>query len=371
MLSGFGRLYRGETRINFFGRRRVSFLASGIVLVVAVISLFFQGLKLGMDFKGGLAFEAPVSGTLTVDSAAKVIRDAGMTESDIKIQMLSSGDNKRVRIQMGVQTSDVQKKVQAALSEASKVTIDEISVSSVSSSWGRSITIQAIQALFVFLGVIALFIAWRFEWRMALSALAALIHDLGISVGVYSFLQLEVTPATVVAFLTIMGFSLYDTIVVFDKVHDNNARFSGSKVSYGDIVNISMNQVLMRSLNTSIAALLPVISILVLGAWVLGAVALEEFALALLIGLSAGTYSSIYIAAPLLGVLKERTTEFVSMRGHLSLGADMSHLMKTGTPIGRRAAARLADALEGAEPVSIPIEALLSHPPRPRKKTRR
>jgi preprotein translocase subunit SecF len=244
--------------------------------------------------------------------------------------------------------------------------------SDLSSTWGRNITTKAIKALLIFFLIVSLFIAWRFEWRMALSAIVAMVHDVGISVGVYSVFKLEVTPATVVAFLTILGFSLYDTIVVFDKVHDNNERFSGSKVSYGDIVNVSMNQVLMRSLNTSIAALMPVLSLLVLGSGVFGAIALREFALALLVGLATGAYSSIYIASPLLGILKERSDQYRPMRGHLSIGAEMSHLMHTGAPVGRRAAARAAtEESQGSVSAPLAVETLLSHPPRPRKKSRR
>jgi preprotein translocase subunit SecF len=145
-----------------------------------------------------------------------------------------------------------------------------------------------------------LFISWRFEWRMALASIAAMIHDVLISVGVYSVLRFEVTPATVVAFLTILGFSLYDTIVVFDKVRENSTRFATARAPYADTINVSMNQVLMRSLNTSLAAVLPVLSLLIIGSGILGAVALREFALALLVGLLTGSYSSIFIAAPLL-----------------------------------------------------------------------
>jgi preprotein translocase subunit SecF len=262
--------------------------------------------------------------------------------------------------------------IQEALAKAANATVNDVSVATVSSTWGRNITVKAINALLVFFLIVSLFIAWRFEWRMALSAIAAMVHDVGISVGVYSVFKLEVTPATVVAFLTILGFSLYDTIVVFDKVHENNERFSGSKVSYGDIVNVSMNQVLMRSLNTSIAALLPVLSLLVIGSGLLGAIALREFALALLVGLATGAYSSIFIATPLVGILKERSDQYRSMRGHLSLGVDMTHLMQTGAPVGRRAAARAAsDASQGVIPAPVAVETLLSHPPRPRKKSRR
>jgi preprotein translocase subunit SecF len=164
---------------------------------------------------------------------------------------------------------------------------------------------------------------------------------------------------------------LYDTIVVFDKVHDNTSRFSGSKVSYGDVVNVSMNQVLMRSLNTSLAAVLPVLSLLVLGSGVFGAVALREFALALLVGLATGAYSSIYIATPLLGLLKERSAQYVSGRGQLSLGADLGHLMSTGAPVSRRASASASAAASEGTTARPPVEAILSHPPRPRKKSRR
>ena len=307
------------------------------------------------------------------EAKAKEILVSNKIKTDnVKVQTLTSGSTKRVRIQMGALPPATLTTIQQALAKASKSTVNDVSVSTVSSTWGRNITTKAIKALLIFFLIVSLYIAWRFEWRMALSAIIAMVHDVGISVGVYSVFKLEVTPATVVAFLTILGFSLYDTIVVFDKVHDNNERFSGSKVSYGDIVNVSMNEVLMRSLNTSIAALLPVLSLLVLGSGVFGAIALREFALALLVGLATGAYSSIYIASPLLGILKERSDLYRSMRGQLSLGADMSHLMHTGAPVGRRAAARAAtDASQGIIPAPVAVEALLSHPPRPRKKSRR
>jgi len=334
--------------------------------------LFTQGLNLGIDFKGGVAFEVPVAGTMTEAKAEEILAANKIRTDNVKIQTLTSGSNQRVRIQLGDLPVATRTTIQEALAKAANASVNDVSVSTVSSTWGRNITTKAINALLIFFLVVSMFIAWRFEWRMALSAIAAMVHDVGISVGVYSVFNLEVTPATVVAFLTILGFSLYDTIVVFDKVHDNNERFSGSKVSYGDIVNVSMNQVLMRSLNTSVAALLPVLSLLVLGSGVLGAVALREFALALLVGLATGAYSSIYIATPLLGLLKERADQYRPMRGQLSLGIDMAHLMQTGTPVGRRASARAAaDASQGLVSAPVAVETLLSHPPRPRKKSRR
>lgn len=374
MAGGMTRLFRGETTINFYGRRNIGFLASGLLILVTIISLFAQGLNLGMDFKGGVAFEVPVKGGITIAKARKVLEDNKVKADNAKLQVLSSGSNQRIRIQTDELKPGVATTVQSALAKASGNKVNDVSISEVSSTWGRSVTTKAIKALLVFLLAVSLYIRFKFkQWNMATSAIAAVIHDVVISVGVYSVFGLEVTPATVVAFLTILGFSLYDTIVVFDKVIENMDRFKGSRVSYGDIVNVSMNQVLMRSLNTSIAALLPVLSLLVLGSGVFGAVALREFALALLVGLATGAYSSIFIATPLLGILKERSPEFSAMRGQISLGSEMSHVMSTGAPVSRRArSAESAPNADASSPTPVPaVEAILSHPPRPRKKSRK
>jgi preprotein translocase subunit SecF len=372
MAGRWKRLYRGETTINFYGRRNIGFFISGFLLLFSAGSLVFQGLNLGLDFKGGVAFEVPVKGGMSTEAVRTVLEDNKVEVASAKIQTLSSGSEDRIRIQLGVLEKSVETAVKEDLIALAKVTDADVSIETVSATWGRNITISAVKALLVFMLLVSLFIAWRFESRMAAGAMSAVVHDVGISVGVYSLFGLEVTPATVVAFLTILGFSLYDTIVVFDKVHDNTERFSGSKVSYGDIVNVSMNQVLMRSLNTTVAAVLPVISLLVIGSGIMGAVALREFALALLVGLATGAYSSIYIASPILGILKERVPQYLPMRGHLSLGTDMAQLMATGAPVGRRASARAAsDVAAGIAPVAATATAILSHPPRPRKKSRR
>jgi preprotein translocase subunit SecF len=224
------------------------------------------------------------------------------------------------------------------------------------------------------------FISWRFEWRMAISSIAAMVHDVLISVGVYSLLGFEVTPATVVAFLTILGFSLYDTIVVFDKVRENTVRFQAARAPYGDIINVSMNQVLMRSLNTSLAAVLPVLSLLIIGAGIMGAVVLREFALALLVGLLTGSYSSVFIASPLLAILHERESRYRSLRGSHATGADLERLVLGGSPGGhkRESARTRRTAAETITPGGIAAPAapatpqsVLTHPPRPRKKKRR
>ncbi|MGA1362045.1 MAG: protein translocase subunit SecF [Ilumatobacteraceae bacterium] len=373
MRGAFGRLYRGETTVDFFGRRKWGFLFSGALLVITLGSVLLQGLNLGIDFKGGVAWEVPVTSTFDIEAGKEVLSAEGVEERSAKFQVLTSSGEQRVRIQAGALEPAKVTEVQQALADRAKVDLEDVSQATVSSTWGRSITNKAVRALLVFMLFVSAFISWRFEWRMAVSAIAAMVHDVGVSVGVYSVLSLEVTPATVVAFLTILGFSLYDTIVVFDKVHENTQRFSGSRVSYGDIVNVSMNQVLMRSLNTSVAAVLPVISLLVLGSGVFGAVALQEFALALIVGLATGAYSSIFIAAPLLGILKNRETAYAPQRNSLSLGAEMAHLMATGAPAGRRGAvvSRVADLESEPAAALVTAEAVLSHPPRPRKKGRR
>ena len=382
MSGRWERLYNGETTINFVGRRWWGFGFSIMAIVVTVVSLFVQGLNLGIDFEGGVAWEAPRTEQLDVESARDVLDANQIDSGNAKIQILGSASGERIRIQVDNQDEDTILAVTNDLAELAKVEANEVSVSSVSSSWGRSITEKAIRALIVFFILVSVFISWRFEWKMAVSALAAVVHDVVISVGVYSLFGFEVTPATVVAFLTILGFSLYDTIVVFDKVKDNTDRFSGSRVSYGDIVNISMNQVLMRSLNTSISSVLPVLALLVLGSGVFGAVALQEFAIALFVGLLTGAYSSIYIATPLLAIMKEREPKYRVLAGQLSLGADMAHLATVGAPVSKRQArasvavspsdsTHVSPAGGTEEAVVESVAAVLTHPPRPRKKRRR
>jgi preprotein translocase subunit SecF len=395
MSGRWHRLYHGDTAIDFYGRRKLAFAASLIAVFISIFSLLFQGLELGIDFKGGVAWEAPVSGQLTTDSAREILNENGLAGSSAKIQTLTSGSDERIRVQVGELPEETRVAVQQAFSTSAGVETIEVSVSDVSSSWGRSITEKAVRALLVFVVVASLFIAWRFEWKMAVAAIVAMLHDVVLSVGIYSLFQFEVTPATVVAFLTILGFSLYDTIVVFDCVKDNARRLTGTKASYGDVINVSMNEVLMRSINTTISTLIPVLSLLVVGSWIMGAVTLREFAVALLVGLGLGTYSSIYIAAPLLGVLKSREDAYRPYAKSLATGPDLVALIETGSVAKRRpstgrgrkssverddeyADSALMDGIvitDSSATTSTPsadaVETLLSHPPRPRKKSRR
>ena len=368
----FSRLYRGETTFNFVGRRWWGFGISIAFVVVTFISLFAQGLNLGIDFKGGVAWEVPAT-TITIEDVRAILDANKIPTGDAKIQVLNGADGKRIRAQVGEISTEARTVVQTALSAKAQVDVQEVSVASVSSSWGRSITEKAVRALLIFFVIVSMYIAWRFEWKMAIAAILAMVHDVLISVGVYATFGFSVTPATVIAFLTILGFSLYDTIVVFDKVHENTTRYSASKVSYGDIINVSMNQVLMRSINTSLAAVLPVLSLLVLGSWVMGAIALQEFALALLVGLLLGAYSSIYIATPLLAVFKGRELKFRSLQGSLRLGEEMARLGATSKKVVTRTQgdASATSTQSDIERETVMASSALSHPPRPRKNRRR
>ena len=370
----FGRLYHGETSFDFVGKRKIGFAISITLILLTLGSLFTRGLNLGIDFEGGVAWQVPSSETMDVDAARSVLEDNGVPTENAKVQTLTSGTTTSIRIQVGDQSSEVRAKVQSDLATKAQVDINDVSVNSVSSSWGRAITEKAIRALIAFMVLVGLYIAWRFEWRMAIAAILAMLHDVLISVGIYSIIGFEVTPATVVAFLTILGFSLYDTIVVFDKVKDNIEKFGPSRTSMADITNVSMNQVLMRSLNTSLAAVLPVLSLLVLGSGVFGAIALREFAIALLVGLITGSYSSIYIASPLLAIFKQRESRYKNLKGVHATGAELAHMVISGGATGaksiRRQSSDSDDAVQTSQ-VSPSSTTLLTHPPRPRKKRRR
>ena len=369
----FGKLYRGETTFNFVGRRWWGFGVSIACIVVTVISLFAQGLNLGIDFKGGVAWEVPAT-TITVEDVRAILDANEIPTSDAKIQVLNGAEGQRIRAQVGEISTEARTVVQAALSAKAGVELQEVSVASVSSSWGRSITEKAVRALLIFFVIVSMYIAWRFEWKMAIAAILAMMHDVLISVGLYAVFGFSVTPATVIAFLTILGFSLYDTIVVFDKVKDNIEKFGVSRTSMADITNVSMNQVLMRSLNTSLAAVLPVLSLLVLGSGVFGAIALREFAIALLVGLITGSYSSIYIASPLLAIFKQREARYKNLIGDHATGAELAHMVISGGATGAKSVRRQSDDAEStltAPQTSLSSTALLTHPPRPRKKRRR
>jgi preprotein translocase subunit SecF len=394
--SAFRRLYFGQTAIDFWGRRWWGFGISIALIVISLLSLATRQLNLGIDFEGGVVLDVP-AGELSVDDAEGVLTDAGVDATDADIQRRSSDSGDIIKVQIGDQPDEVREQLQQAFAEAAGVDANEVSVQSVSSTWGREITEKALRALVIFLVLVSIFISIRFEWRMALASIIAMIHDVVVSVGVYSLFGFEVTPETVIAFLTILGYSLYDTIVVFDRIKENERRLS--PLGPADLLNVSMNQVLLRSLNTSIASVMPVLSLLVVGAGIMGVTTLREFALALLVGILTGAYSSLFIAAPILAILKGNRASARLNAAHLT-GEDLRGLVVSGSLAGMVASPRAArrramtaatagsataaapgdDADTGSSPAAAPRpsvgaparpDVLLSHPPRPRKKKKR
>ena len=304
------------------------------MIVVSVVSLGVRDVNLGIDFEGGVAFDVP-AGELSVADARDIVEAHGIDGNRAKVEERESaqGDIVKVQIEESRPTSGCP--LQEAFADAAGVDAADVSVAAVSSSWGEQITRKAVIALAVFLLLFSIVIAIRFEWRMAVAAIIAMLHDVVIAAGIYSVFGFEVTPPTVIAFLTILGYSLYDTIVVFDRVKENERRIAAAGLGAADLVNVSTNQVLMRSLNTSLSALLPVISLLVVGAWLLGQVTLREFALALFIGMLTGAYSSIFVATPVLGVLKGG-----SRGGEHLVGEDLRSVVVRGVGILSPATAR-------------------------------
>ena len=368
--SIFTRLYHGETNIDFVGRRRLWFTISLVAVVISLGSLVTRGLNLGIDFEGGVVWEVPASDA-SVGDTRDAVDQFGLAGATIT--ELESDEGRVIRVEaepLGAERTD---EVTTALADLTGSDFDDVSLNEVGASWGSEITEKAVRALVVFLVLVTIYIALRFELKMAIPTLVALVHDVLITVGVYSITGLEVTPATVIALLTILGYSIYDGIVVFDKVDENTRLVSSTGgLSYGGMVNVSLNQALMRSLNTTVTALLPVLSLLVVGSWVLGAAVLEEFALALLIGLFSGAYSSIFIASPLLAWLKEREPRYRDIKRRIDArGGDaeaVAAAVTTGRPATRATVA--AASSTGAEPGARPAGAGPVIPPRPRKKTR-
>ena len=295
-MSSIKEIFGGRSTIDFQPKWRRTLLVSGILLVGSLALLLTRGLNLSIDFDGGGVWEVPVSSDITVADA----RDALPALADARIQLVGGTSGEILRVQSGTEAVARSAEIVESLAELAGVTNDDVSTSTIGPTWGDRITASALWALGWFFLAVALYLAWRLEWRMAVGALAAVVHDLVITAGVYSLFGFEVSPATVIALLTILGYSLYDTVVVFDKVLENERGPVGQKLDDMDLVNQSMNQVLMRSINTTITTVLPVLSMLVIGGVLLGGASIRDFALALFVGLILGTYSSIFVAAPIL-----------------------------------------------------------------------
>lgn len=301
-------LYRGETEFDFVLHRRRFFLLSAALIGISLLSLLVRGLDGSVDFTGGAIVEAPNQAAVDVATYRSDLASIGREGARVQIRTEPDATETVIIQTEALSVADRNELVDTVAIVAG-VDANEVNINSVGPTFGSEITRRAIEALVIFLLVVAGFITWRFEWKMAAGALAALFHDLIITAGIYSVIGFEVTPATVIAILTILGYSLYDTVVVFDKITENVHEL-GTRHTFTEIANLSMNQVLMRSLNTSLTSLLPIGSLLLVGSYLLGAATLREFALALFIGIAAGTYSSIFVATPLLTEWKEREPEW-------------------------------------------------------------
>lgn len=305
-LSTFGQhLYTGRVSVDFVGRRRLWYTISVLIILAAAAGFLVRGFNLGIEFRGGVELTAQVqkADPRTVDALTKAIEDADVPEAGDPVVNTSGSDT--IRIQVRALTQDQTATLEKALTDAGA---SEVSQDLVGPSWGKQVATKALTGLVVFLVLVMVFIAAYFrDWRMSAAAVVALAHDVLITAGVYAWSGFEVTPATVTGFLTILGYSLYDTVVVFDKVRENTRGvLESNRRTYAEQANLAVNQTLVRSVNTSITALLPVVSLLFVGTFVLGSGPLKDLALALAIGMAAGTYSSICIATPLAVQLRER-----------------------------------------------------------------
>ncbi|MGH2693294.1 MAG: protein translocase subunit SecF [Actinomycetota bacterium] len=319
-MSRFGRLYRGETDIDFIGRRKLWFSISGVVLLACIVSLLTLQLNFGIEFVGGLQLKVPVAadGPLGDADDLEVVAEvrealAPLGAAGAQIQVSGEGSDRAVLVQTEQTGVERTQRVTDAVEETVGAQVTDSQ--EIGAEWGGEITDKAIRALIIFLVVVFGFISWRFEWKMAVAAVVAVVHDLTVTAGIYSVVGFEVTPSTVIAILTILGYSLYDTVVVFDKVEEDTTLLAGSgRTTYQDAANLAMNQVFMRSLNTSLTTLLPVAALMFVGVGLLGADTLKDLSLALLVGILTSSYSSIFVATPLLCMWKEREPKYRNVK---------------------------------------------------------
>src|SRR3954454_19745053 len=344
------RLYRGEANLNIVGRRKTWFIVAALLVLIAIGSFFFRGFHLGIEFEGGSQFIMPASiGTQAdaQDAVDRATKAAGVPSSTQigAAQKVGSGGDATYTVRTGSLTQEQADAVKANLvtdlqAKDPSITAAKITDNRVSAAWGSQVTRQALLGLGIFVVLVMAYLVVRFEWRMAVAAVSSLLLTLVLTAGVYSLVGFEVTPSTVIGFLTILGYSLYDVVVVFDKVQENTRGITaGSSRTYAEATNLAVNQTLMRSLNTGLVALLPVGGLLFIGAGLLGAGTLKDLGLVLFVGMGIGVISSIMFAAPLLTALKDREPK---IKAH------------TARVLARRAAARSGDVATRGERKSQP-----------------
>jgi preprotein translocase subunit SecF len=360
------RLYRGDAGINVIGRRKIWFSVAGAVLLIAVLSFALRGFTLGIEFKGGTEFSVPAS-VGTVQQVEDAVSSGG-AQVDTS-QTVGRGDSATYQVRTETLSAAKASQIKNQLADEFDVSVGDIGSSEVSGAWGAQVTRQAFIGLGIFLVLVIIYLVFRFEWRMAAGAVASLLLDLVATAAVYSLVGFEVSPSTVIGFLTILGYALYDVVVVFDKVQENTRGITGgSGQTYAEAANLAVNQTLMRSINTGLVALLPVGGMLFIGAGLLGAGTLEDLGLVLFVGMGVAVYSSIFFATPVLVSLKDREPRF---RAHTQ-----RVLAKRAAAAQQRAAGREPAAVGGkagkgasapkapAEPVDPDLAALAGSAPK-------
>jgi preprotein translocase subunit SecF len=362
------RLYRGEANIGIVPRRKTWFLVAGILVLIAIGSFVFRGFELGIEFSGGTQFILPASVGTQAEAQSAVTRavDAAGIPSGTKVtnaQKVGSGATATYTVRTSALSEPQAEAVKAALVTDTKVPADKISDNRVSAAWGSQVTRQALLGLGIFLVLVLGYLVVRFEWRMAVAAVSSLLLDLVLTAGVYSLVGFEVTPSTVIGFLTILGFSLYDVVVVFDKVQENTRGITaGSVRTYSEATNLAVNQTLMRSINTGLVALLPVGGLLFIGAGLLGAGTLKDLGLVLFVGMGLGVLSSIMFAAPLLTALKDQEPRIKSHNARVLARRSSA---RSGDVAPRAERKRPANATAADVAPADDVPALASTAPRP------
>jgi len=326
------RLHRGEISYDFIGHRKLWYGISILITITAILGLAVRGLNMGIDFQGGAVFTTEKT-SFSVSQAEDFAKKA--SGHDAVVQKLG---NDTLRIQIAGMDTQQSDQIKTELAKDFKVDPETIAADLVGPSWGDQIANKAWQGLAIFMVLVVIYLAIAFEWRMAIAALVALIHDITITVGIYALVGFEVTPGTVIGLLTILGYSLYDTVVVFDSLKEQTKDITKqNRWTYSDIANRSINGTLVRSINTTVVALLPVAGLLFIGGGFLGAGTLNDISLSLFVGLAAGAYSSIFIATPLVADLKEREPAMKALRKRV---------------LAKRAQASVEEEMADARPVS-------------------
>lgn len=303
-LAQFGNdLYTGDRSFDFVGKRRLWYIIIGVLVLISVAFPLLRGFNLGIEFTGGSQFQIATVQNTDVSVAEEAVHSV-VPDAEVHTTVVGGSG---LRIQTGQMTSDETDAVVTALAESYDVPESEVATSFIGPSWGQDVTRQAVVGLIVFLGLAAVGMALYFRtWKMSIAAIVSLLADLIITVGVYSITGFELTPAALIGVLTILSYSLYDTVVVFDKIRENTSELGPNATrTYGEAVNLAVNQTLVRSINTSVVAALPVAAILFIGAFAFGADTLRDISLALLIGIIVGTWSTVFLAAPMYAQMRE------------------------------------------------------------------